>query len=78
MSDHNKGNTSSEVEPNILPPIQSLGDFEFLMEKSKDDLKDLSNEELFEAEDEIDTDLNMLEEPLKEVRGIFTKPKRSP
>ncbi|GJV13840.1 hypothetical protein Tco_1355381 [Tanacetum coccineum] len=36
---------------------QSLGDFEALMEESKDELKDLSNEEIFEDRDEMDTDL---------------------
>ncbi|GKA24023.1 hypothetical protein Tco_0710056, partial [Tanacetum coccineum] len=38
---HNKDNTSSKVEPNIISPIQSHGDFEFLIEDSKADLQDL-------------------------------------
>ncbi|GJT15958.1 hypothetical protein Tco_0874664 [Tanacetum coccineum] len=36
---------------------QSLGDFEALMEESKDELRDLSNEEIFKARDEMDTNL---------------------
>ncbi|GJY13422.1 hypothetical protein Tco_0382731 [Tanacetum coccineum] len=47
---HNKGKTSSEVEPNIIAPIQSLKDYELLME----DFKELSDEEIYEVEDEME------------------------
>ncbi|GKG30997.1 hypothetical protein Tco_0423485, partial [Tanacetum coccineum] len=47
---HNKGKTSSEVEPNIIAPIQSLKDYELLME----DFKELSDEEIYEFEDEME------------------------
>ncbi|GJZ40788.1 hypothetical protein Tco_0587674 [Tanacetum coccineum] len=52
--DHDKGKTSSEVEPNIIAPIQSLEDYELLMEDFKDDLKELSDEEMYEVEDEME------------------------
>ncbi|GKE24271.1 hypothetical protein Tco_1435783, partial [Tanacetum coccineum] len=52
--DHNKGKTSSEVKPDIQAPIQSFQDFEILMEDSEDDLKELSDEENFEAGDEME------------------------
>ncbi|GKD70685.1 hypothetical protein Tco_1324775, partial [Tanacetum coccineum] len=51
------GETSLEVEPDVIPPIQSLRDFKFLIEDSEDDLKDLSDEEFFEAGYEMETDL---------------------
>ncbi|GJV21050.1 ribonuclease H-like domain-containing protein [Tanacetum coccineum] len=55
--DQNKVKTSLEVEPDVIPPIQSLRDFKFLIEDSEDDLKDLSDEEFFEAGYEMETDL---------------------
>ncbi|GJU31206.1 hypothetical protein Tco_1174795 [Tanacetum coccineum] len=51
---HKKDKTSSEVEPDTQPPFQSLHDFEFLMEDSEDDPKELSNEEVYEARDEME------------------------
>ncbi|GJU39035.1 hypothetical protein Tco_1191992 [Tanacetum coccineum] len=51
--DYNKDKTSSEEELDTIPAIQSLGYFEALMEDSEDDLKDFSDEEVFEAGDEM-------------------------
>ncbi|GJX79241.1 retrovirus-related pol polyprotein from transposon TNT 1-94 [Tanacetum coccineum] len=49
--------TSFKVEPDVILSIQSLGDFNAPMEDSWDDLLDLSDEEIFEAGDEMETDL---------------------
>nr|GFB00748.1 hypothetical protein [Tanacetum cinerariifolium] len=48
------GKTSSEVKSDIQAPIQSFQDFEILMEDSEDDLKELSDEEYFKDEDEME------------------------
>ncbi|GJR35554.1 zinc finger, CCHC-type containing protein [Tanacetum coccineum] len=55
--DQNKDKTSLEVEPDVIPPIQSLRDFKFLIEDSEDDLKDLSDGEFFEVGYKMETDL---------------------
>ncbi|GJQ91032.1 hypothetical protein Tco_0002171 [Tanacetum coccineum] len=53
--DQNKGKTSSKVEPDTEPPLlQTFGDYQTLLDDSKDDLKDLSDEEMCEAREEID------------------------
>nr|GFA24857.1 hypothetical protein [Tanacetum cinerariifolium] len=49
--DYNEGNTSSEMESDTQPPIQSFQDLKFLIEDSKDDLKELSDEEVYEDGD---------------------------
>ncbi|GJY97748.1 hypothetical protein Tco_0514658 [Tanacetum coccineum] len=47
--------TSSKVEPDTEPPLlQTFGDYQALLEDSEDDLKDLSDEEMYEAGEEID------------------------
>ncbi|GKB92751.1 hypothetical protein Tco_0965023 [Tanacetum coccineum] len=51
---HNKGETSLEVEPDTQPPILTFQDFKFLMKDSEDDLKELIDEEVYEARDEME------------------------
>nr|GEV31948.1 probable inactive receptor kinase At5g10020 [Tanacetum cinerariifolium] len=56
--DHNKGKTSSEVEPNTEPLLlATVGDIQALLGDSKDDLKDESDEEMFEAGEEMDEEI---------------------
>ncbi|GKF16983.1 hypothetical protein Tco_0061901, partial [Tanacetum coccineum] len=52
--DQNKGKTSYKLEPNIEAPIQTLQDYEFQMQDSDDDLKELSDEEILEVGDEME------------------------
>ncbi|GJW31295.1 hypothetical protein Tco_0051327 [Tanacetum coccineum] len=53
--DHNKGKTSYEVESDVEPLIlQTFGDLQALYEDSEDDLKDLSDEEMYEVGEKID------------------------
>ncbi|GJZ14545.1 hypothetical protein Tco_0550222 [Tanacetum coccineum] len=61
--DHNKGKTSSEVELDTQPPIQSFKDFKFLMEDFKVDLKELSDEEVYEVGDEMEDAFPLNTEP---------------
>nr|GEW52431.1 retrovirus-related Pol polyprotein from transposon TNT 1-94 [Tanacetum cinerariifolium] len=50
----NKGKTSSKVEPDNKPMIlQTFGDFQALLD-SKEELKDESDEEIYEAREEMD------------------------
>ncbi|GJR49882.1 hypothetical protein Tco_1400403 [Tanacetum coccineum] len=53
-SDYNKGKTSSEVELDNQPLIQTYGDFQIIMEDLEDDLKDLSDEEMYEVGEDMD------------------------
>ncbi|GKE01982.1 hypothetical protein Tco_1389965 [Tanacetum coccineum] len=50
--DKNKGKTSFEVELDKLPPIQSFEDYKLFIEDLEDNLKELSDEEIFEVGDE--------------------------
>ncbi|GKB05780.1 hypothetical protein Tco_0833975 [Tanacetum coccineum] len=50
---HNKGKISSEVESDTEPVIlQTFSEIQALLENSKKDLKDESNEEMYEAGEE--------------------------
>nr|GEU42984.1 hypothetical protein [Tanacetum cinerariifolium] len=52
---HNKGKISSEVEPNTEPVIlQTFSEIQALLEDSKEDLKDESDKEMYEAGEEVD------------------------
>ncbi|GJY44178.1 hypothetical protein Tco_0432391 [Tanacetum coccineum] len=76
---HNKGETSLEVEPHTQPPILTFQDFEFLMKDSEDDLKELSDEEVYEARDEMEDTflLNTKPESSKSVKKKAKKSKES-
>ncbi|GKD77166.1 hypothetical protein Tco_1339787 [Tanacetum coccineum] len=53
--DHNEGKTSSEVEPDTEPFIlNTFREIQALLEDSKEELKDESDEEMFEAGEEMD------------------------
>ncbi|GKA68621.1 hypothetical protein Tco_0768538 [Tanacetum coccineum] len=50
----NKGNTSLEVEPDNQPLIQTYGDFQMVMADSNDELKELSDDDIFKAREDMD------------------------
>ncbi|GJW44266.1 retrovirus-related pol polyprotein from transposon TNT 1-94 [Tanacetum coccineum] len=52
--DQNKGKTSFEVDLDKLPPIQSFEDYKLFIEDLEDNLKELSDEEIFEVGDEME------------------------
>ncbi|GKE13581.1 hypothetical protein Tco_1417132, partial [Tanacetum coccineum] len=53
--DHNEGKTSSEVEPDTEPFIlNTFREIQALLEDSKEELKDESDEEMYEVGEEID------------------------
>nr|GEX53854.1 hypothetical protein [Tanacetum cinerariifolium] len=58
--DHNKGKTSSEVEPDIEPFIpQTFGEIQALLEYYEEELKDTSDEEMYEAREEMDNETQL-------------------
>nr|GEU90175.1 hypothetical protein [Tanacetum cinerariifolium] len=53
--DHNKGKTSLEVEPDTEPLItQTFGEIQALLVDYEEELKDDSDEEMYEAGEEIE------------------------
>ncbi|GJV71700.1 hypothetical protein Tco_1491695 [Tanacetum coccineum] len=55
--DHNKGKTSSEVEPDTEPLLlTTFGEIQALLD-SEDELNDESNEEMYEAKEEMDYEI---------------------
>ncbi|GJR54288.1 hypothetical protein Tco_1404809 [Tanacetum coccineum] len=52
--DQNKGNTSSKVKPDNQPLIQTFRDFQILMKDFDDELKDLSDDDIFQAGEEME------------------------
>lgn len=60
VSYQNKGKTSDEVEPDTnLPPISSFGALHILIEESEEDIANFSDDEIFEAGDDKDTDTHV-------------------
>ncbi|GJY13298.1 hypothetical protein Tco_0382607 [Tanacetum coccineum] len=75
--DHNKGKTSSEVDLDTEPLIlQIFGEIQALLEDSEEDLKDVSDKEMYKVGEEVDDEIPHTKEEPQPIEHHSPKPSK--